>query len=116
MRRLEGSVAGEAPLVLAVKSETMVFVPKEEGEVVDDEVSGAVVCERRLDAVLKTGVRLAVESDVEVSEDVVELRRLDEVTVCTDCRVQFGPGQRGPAEMAEAEQVAPRSRLAAKTR
>ena len=47
----------------------------------DGEVSGAVFCERRLAAALKAEVRLAAESDVELSEDAVELRRLDELTV-----------------------------------
>jgi len=103
-------------LVLAVKSETVVFVPSDDVEVVDGEVSGAVLCERRLVAVLKVGVRLVVESDVELSEDVVELRRLDELTVCVGCRRQFGPGQRGPAEMEDAEQVAPRRRADATAR
>jgi len=78
--RLEGSAVGEAPLVLAVKSETVVSVPTDDVEVVDGEVSGAVLCERRFAAVLKVEVRLAVESDVELSEDVVEPRRLDELT------------------------------------
>ena len=67
--------------MLAVKSETTVFVPTEDVEVVDGDVSGAVFCERRLAAVLKVGVRLAVESAVELGEDAVELRRLDELTV-----------------------------------
>ena len=93
IRRLEGSAVGEAPLAVAVRSETTVFVPRDDVEVVDDEASGAVVCERRLDAVLRVGVRLVVESDVELSEDVVELRRLDEVTVCVGCKAHFGPGQ-----------------------
>ena len=116
IRRLEGSAVGEAPLVLAVKSETMVFVAMDDAEAVDGEVGGAVVCERRFEAVLKTGVALVVASDVELSEDVVELRRLDEETVCTGCKAHVEPGQWGPAEIAEAEQVAPRSRLAAKAR
>jgi len=68
-------------VVLAVKSETVVFVPTDGVEVVDGDVSGAVFCERRLAAVLKVGVRLALESDVELSEGAVELRRLDELTV-----------------------------------
>lgn len=81
IRRLEGSAVGEAPLVLAVKSETTVFAPTEGVEVVDGEASGAVLCERRLAAVLKVEVRLVVEGNVELSEDAVELRRLDELTV-----------------------------------
>lgn len=83
---------GEAPLVLAVKSETMVLVLMDDVAVVDGEVSGAEFCVRRLAAVLKVGVRLAVESDVEPSKEVVELRRLDELTVCTGCMTHFGPG------------------------
>jgi len=93
IKRLEGSAVGEAPLVFAVKSETTVLALRDDVELVDDEASGAVFCERRLDAELKTGVRLVEESDVELSEDVVELRRLDEVTVCVGCRVHCGPGQ-----------------------
>ena len=92
IKRLGGSAVGEAPLVFAVKSETAVLALKGDVEVVDDEASGAVFCERRLDAELKTGVRL-VERVVELSEDVVELRRLDEVTVCVGCKMHFGPGQ-----------------------
>ena len=93
IKRLEGSAVGEAPLVFAVKSETTVLALKEEDEGVGDQASGAVFCERRLDAELKTGVRLVEESDVEVSEDVVELRRLDQATVCVGCKAHFGPGQ-----------------------
>ena len=59
----------------------MVFAPTGDAGVVDGEVSGAVFSERRLAAVLKVEVRLAAEGDVEVSEDAVELRRLDELTV-----------------------------------
>jgi len=81
IRRLEGSAVGEAPLVLAVKSETTVFAPTDDADVVDGEVSGALLCERRLAAVLKVEVRLDVEGNVELSEDAVELRRLDELTV-----------------------------------
>lgn len=103
-------------MVLAVKSETMVLVPMDDAEVVEGEVSGAAFCERRLAAVLKAGVRLVVESDVELSEGAVELRRLDELKVCTGCKAQFGPGQRGPEEMEEAEHVTPRRRAEAKTK
>ena len=92
IKRLEGSAVGEAPLVFAVTSETTVLVLRDGVEVVDDEPSGALFCKRRLDAELKIGVRLVEESDVELSEDVVELRRLDEVTVCVGCKVHFGPG------------------------
>jgi len=102
-------------LAVAVRSETIVLVPMDDVEVVDDEASGAVVCERRLDAVLRAGVRV-VEDVVEVSEDVVEVRRLDEVTVCTGCKAHFGPGQLGPEEMEEAEHVTPRRRADAKAR
>jgi len=91
-------------------------VPMDDVEVVDDEASGAVVCERRLDAVLRAGVRLVEESDVEVSEDAVELRRLDEVTVCVGCKAHFGPGQLEPEEMEEAEHVTPRTRADARAR
>ena len=79
--RLEGSAVGEAPLALCAKSETMLFAPRGEADVVDGDASGAVFSERRLAAVLKVEVRLAVESDAELSEDAVELRRLDELTV-----------------------------------
>ena len=79
--RLEGSAVGEAPLALRAKSETMVFAPTGDAGVVDGEASGAVFSERRLAAVFKVEVRLAAEGDVEVSEDAVELRRLDELTV-----------------------------------
>lgn len=112
MRRLEGSAVGEVPLALAEKSETTVFVARGDAEVVDGEASGAVLCERRLDAVVSVVV-LAVESDVELSEDTVELRRLDEVTVCTGCKAHFGPGQPGPAEIEEAEHVAAKRRAEA---
>ena len=101
---------------MAVKSETVVFVPSDDVEVVDGEVSGAVSCERTLAAVLKVEVRLVVESDVELGEDAVELRRLDELTVCTGCKMQFGPGQAGLAEMEEAEHVAPKRRVDATAR
>jgi len=79
--RLEGSAVGEAPLALCAKSETMLFAPRGDADVVDGEVSGALLCERRLAAVLKVEVRLDVEGNVELSEDAVELRRLDELTV-----------------------------------
>ena len=114
--RLEGSAVGEAPLALRAKSETMVFAPTEDAGVVAGEVSGAVLCERRLAAVLKVELRLAVESDVELSEDAVELRRLDELTVCTGCKAHSRPGQTGPAENEEAEHVAPRRRVDATAR
>jgi len=81
IRRLEGSAVGEVPLALRAKSETMVFAPTGDAGVVDGNASGAVFCERRLAAVFKVEVRLAADGDVEVSEDAVELRRFDELTV-----------------------------------
>ena len=116
IRRLEGSAVGEVPLALRAKSETMVFAPTGDAGVVDGNVSGAVFCERRLAAVLKVEVRLAVESDVELSEGTVEPRRLDELTVCTGCKAHSRPGQTGPAENEEAEHVAPRRRVDATAR
>ena len=114
--RLEGSAVGEAPLALCAKSETMLFAPRGDADVVDGEVSGAVFCERRLAAVLKVEVRLAVESDAELSEGTVEPRRLDELMVCTGCKAHSRPGQTGPAENEEAEHVAPRRRIDATAR
>jgi len=59
----------------------MLSAPRGDAGVADGEVSGAVFCERRLAAALKAEVRLAVESDAELSEGTVEPRRLDELTV-----------------------------------
>jgi len=116
IRRLEGSAVGEAPLALCAKSETMLFAPRGDADVADGDASGAVFCERRLAAVLKVEVRLAVEGNAELGEGTVEPRRLDELTVCTGCKAHSRPGQTGPAENEEAEHVAPRRRIDATAR
>ena len=53
-------------------------------------------------------VRFVVEG---VASEVafVELRRVDELTVCTGCNGQLVPGQLGLGEIFEAEQVTPKS-------
>ena len=60
-------------------------------------------------------MRLVVEGAASEAK-FVELRRVDELTVWTGCNGQDWPGQAGPGEIDEAEQVTPKSSAAATTR
>ena len=111
---MEGSETEEAPVAVAIfKSGAAGLIPSEEFAGAGAASAGAaVLCESRFDAVVSEEVRFVVAGDASEAR-FVELRRVDELTVCTGCNGHLWPGQPGPGEIDEAEQVTPKSSAAA---